>query len=29
LRKTPDALYQKLRRLRLKLTECMSAESSS
>jgi RNA polymerase sigma-70 factor (ECF subfamily) len=26
LRKTPDALYQKLRRLRLKLTECMSAE---
>ena len=28
LRKTPDALYQKLRRLRLKLTECMSAESS-
>ena len=29
LKKTPDALYQKLRRLRLKLTECMSAESSS
>src|SRR6056300_414132 len=28
LRKTPDALYQKLRRLRLKLTECMSAEHS-
>jgi RNA polymerase sigma-70 factor (ECF subfamily) len=28
LRKTPDALYQKLRRLRFKLTECMSAEHS-
>ena len=28
LKKTPDALYQKLRRLRLKLTECMSTESS-